>query len=44
MMGPQMMKMWTLFKKEEQVEDMEYHRKRRTGRDYEPSSDKGGAG
>ena len=39
-----MMKIWNLFRKEEQVEDMDSPRKGRIGWIYEPSSDKGGAG
>ena len=35
---------WTLFRKEEHVEDMDFPRKGRTGRRHEHSSDKGGAG
>ena len=37
-----MMKIWTLFEKEEKFEDMDSPWKGRTGRRYEPSSDKGG--
>ena len=33
----QMMNIWTLFKKEEQVEDMDYPLKGRTSRRYRPS-------
>ena len=40
----QMMKIWALFENDQQVEDMEYHRKGRVGRRYEPSSSKGGSG
>ena len=39
-----MMKIWTLFRKEEQVKYMESPWKQRTCQTYEPSSDKGGAG
>ena len=35
---------WTLFGKEEQVEDMDSSQKGRTGQRYEPYSDKGGPG
>ena len=39
-----MMKIWTLFRKEEQVEDMDSPVKGITGRRYEPSLNKGEAG
>ena len=35
------MNIWTLFKKEEQVEDMDSPLKGRIGQRYEPSSNKG---
>ena len=37
-----MMKIWNLFGKEEQVKDMDSHRKGIIGQRYEPSLDKGG--
>ena len=40
----QMMKIWTFFEKEEQVEYMEYPKKVGTIRRHEPSLDKGGVG
>ena len=43
-MGLQMMKIWTFFEKEEQVEVRDSPRKGRTGRRYEPSLDKVGEG
>ena len=43
-MGLQMMKIWTFFEKEEQVEDMDSSRKGIRGRTHEPFSKKGGAG
>ena len=38
-----MMTIWTLFRKEEQVEDMDSTQKGRISKKYEPSSHKGGA-
>ena len=38
------MKIWTLFRKKEQVEDMDSPWKGRTSQRYEPSSNKGGEG
>ena len=37
----QMMKIWTFFENEEQVEVMDSPQKGKTGRRHEPSSDKG---